>query len=175
MAANFRKYAALLAATLTLAGMWWVTTAFAQQTPSPSPQTPTSPFDLSGQPTPSLLQTATAPPSLTGVNGYADRSAVVIRSGPGIGFSRLGVLAQGRSIDIIGYNGYSLGRACSPVFQADLDMWVMVEWNGGIGWMARCALRITGERNMRFMLRNTSPEGAPPPTGYVTPVPTQSR
>jgi hypothetical protein len=144
--------------------------AVAQDSPAPLP-TATSPFDLNAPPTIAPLTTATAPPSLTGVNGYAVKGPVSIRSGPGLGYPIIGVLGIGRSIDIIGYNGYDLNRPCTANFAGDLDMWVLVTWRGGEAWMARCALRITGARNMPFLLRSDPPPGAPLPTGYPTPVP----
>jgi uncharacterized protein YraI len=126
---------------------------------------PTSAFDFNIAPTP-VFGTATPLPSLSGVGGRAVNGAVAIRSGPGLEYQRIGALARGRSIDIIGYNGYDLNRPCSPNFQADLDMWVMVRWRERIGWMARCALEIRGEQNMAYMINNAPPAGAMPPTGY---------
>jgi len=171
---NRVKMIALPAVVLLLAGFWLFSVAFAQQTPTPDAPQPTSPFDLNLPPTPAPFTTPTAPPSLTGVNGYAERGAVSIRSGPGLGYPRIGALQQGQSIDILGYNGYDLDRPCSANFAADLDMWVMVSYpyRSGYGWMARCALRINGAFNMERMLINTPPEGAPLPTGFpVTPLP----
>jgi uncharacterized protein YraI len=126
---------------------------------------PTSQFDFNLAPTP-VFGTATPLPSLSGVGGRAVNGAVAIRSGPGLEYQRIGALARGRSIDIIGYNGYDLNRTCSPNFQADLDMWVMVRFRERIGWMARCALEIRGEQNMAYMINNVPPQGAMPPTGY---------
>ncbi|MFN8377879.1 MAG: SH3 domain-containing protein [Anaerolineae bacterium] len=131
--------------------------------------TPTSIFDNSRGPTVTPVVTSTAPASLSGVNGYAERSAVSVRSGPGINYPRIGFLPMGQSIDIIGYNGYSLSRPCSQYFQNDLDMWVAVNYRGGTGWMARCALRITNEGTLARMLLNAPPPGAPLPTGFPTP------
>lgn len=128
--------------------------------------TPTSIFDTSRGATVTPVVTSTAPASLSGINGYAERAAVSIRSGPGINYPRAGFLPKGQSIDIIGYNGYSLSRPCSPYFQNDLDMWVAVTHRGGTGWMARCALRITNEGTLARMLLNAPPPGAPLPTGF---------
>jgi len=123
-------------------------------------------------PVPVVFGTPTAPPALSGVAGYAERGAVAIRSGPGLEYRRIGGLAGGRSIDIIGYNGYNLNRRCGPNFAADLDMWVLVRFRGGLGWMARCALTIRGEQNMAQFLNNAPPPGSRPPTGYpITPTP----
>jgi hypothetical protein len=83
-------------------------------------------------------------PSLTGVNGQAVNGAVSIRSGPGTSYPRIGGLQSFGWIDIIGWNGWRLGRTCSPTFTADLDMWVQVRRGEQIGWVARCALDIRG-------------------------------
>lgn len=99
--------------------------------------------DTFGLPTPTPGATP-IPISLTGVNGRADRAPVAIRSGPGLEFPRIGRLAQGRSIDIIGWNGWEAGRECTVNFEDDLDMWVQVPFAGRIGWIARCTLTITG-------------------------------
>jgi hypothetical protein len=131
--------------------------------------TPTSIFDNGTGPTVTPVVTSTAPPSLTGVNGYAERAPVSIRSGPGLNFPRVGFLRQGQSINIIGYNGYALNRLCSAYFQSDLDMWVAVSFRGGTAWMARCALTITNEGALARMLLNAPPPGAPLPTGFPTP------
>jgi hypothetical protein len=152
---------ALLAAALLLLAM-----SGAAQDAGP---TPTSIFDNSRGPTVTPVVTGTAPPSLSGVNGYAERAPVAIRSGPGMQFPRIGFLPRGRSIDIIGYNGYALDRPCGPDFLADLDMWVAVSSGGRIGWMARCALRITNEWTLSRMLLNAPPPGAPAPTGFPRP------
>lgn len=139
--------------------------------PAPTPFLTVDPFVFVTQ-APVVFGTPTAPPALTGVAGYAERGAVTIRSGPGLEYGRIGGLAAGRSIDIIGYNGYNLDRGCSPDFAADLDMWVMVRFRGGTGWMARCALTIRGEFNMRQFLMSAPPPGSRPPTGYpITPTP----
>ena len=129
-------------------------------------QRPTSAFDFNLPPTPDLFGEGTPLPSFSGVGGTAVNGAVAVRSGPGLEYRRIGALAAGRSIDIIGYNGYDLNRTCSPNFEADLDMWVMVRYRDRIGWMARCALEIRGEHNMPYMINNAPPEGAQPPTGY---------
>lgn len=142
--------------------------------PTPTPFAPTAeptrdPFSFNLEPTRQFISgTPTAPPSLTGVNGYASANTA-IRSGPGLEYPRVGFLAAGRSIDIVGYNGYNLDRACSPVFANDLDMWVLVASPGGVarGWMARCTLRITGEFNMRLMLNNQPPPGSRPPRDFA--------
>lgn len=130
--------------------------------------TPTSIFDTSRGATVTPVVTSTAPASLSGVNGYAERAPVSIRSGPGINYPRVGFLPMGQSIDIIGYNGYSLSRPCTRYFQNDLDMWVAVSYRGGTGWMARCALRITNEGTLARMLLNVPPPGAALP---ATPTP----
>jgi hypothetical protein len=131
--------------------------------------TPTSIFDTSRGGTVTPVITSTAPPSLSGVNGYAERAPVSIRSGPGLNFPRVGFLPQGQSVNIVGYNGYALSRPCSASFQSDLDMWVAVSFRGGTAWMARCALRITNEGAMARMILNAPPPGAPLPTGFPAP------
>lgn len=143
-----------------------------ESTPDPfAPVATRDPFSFAPQPTIGF-GTPTAPPALSGVAGYAERGPVAIRSGPGLEYPRIGGLPAGRSIDIIGYNGYDLNRPCSANFQADLDMWVLVSYRGGTGWMARCALTIRGEFNMSQFLINAPPPGARPPTGYpLTPTP----
>lgn len=115
------------------------------------------------------LQGASAPrgtptylPSLSGVGGTAGDIGVSIRSGPGLDFRVIGVLRPGRSIDITGTNGFDAERACSPNFEADLDMWVEVRFRETVGWMARCALTIRGD------LSKLPVEAPPPP---VTPTP----
>ncbi len=131
--------------------------------------TPTSIFDVGRGPTVTPVVTSTAPASLSGVNGYAERAPVSIRSGPDISYPRVGFLPRGASINIIGYNGYSLSRPCTQYFSSDLDMWVAVNYQGGTAWMARCALRITNEPTMARMLLNAPPPGAPLPTGFPAP------
>jgi hypothetical protein len=109
---------------------------------------PTSEFDLNFQPT-FAFATATFDPnsliSLTGVNGHAVNASVIIRSGPGIGYARIGSLRKDGWIDIIGWNGWKDGRDCSAVFSDDLDMWVQVQFGERRGWVARCILTITGK------------------------------
>lgn len=140
-------------------------TADPAATPVPT-QRPTSEFSFNLAPTMAPFTTPTGMPSISGTGGTAVNSAVSIRSGPGLEYPRIGALAQGRSIDIVGYNGYDLSRSCSPNFEADLDMWVMVRWRERTGWMARCALEIRGEQNLAYMIHNAPPAGAQAPTGY---------
>jgi hypothetical protein len=94
-----------------------------------------------------VLPDGTAIPSLTGVGGRAERGAVAIRSGPGLNFPRIGRVAPDAWIHIVGWNGWSLDRGCTPDFAADLDMWVQVQTHTGEvrGWSARCALSILGD------------------------------
>jgi len=162
--------AGLLAAALAV-GLIAARLPVLAQESTPDPFVPAAtldPFSFAVRPT-VVYGTPTAPPALSGVAGYADRGPVSIRSGPGLEYPRIGGLAAGRSIDIIGYNGYDLDRVCSPNFQADLDMWVMVSYRGRVGWMARCALTIRGEFNMRQFIMNAPPPGSRPPTGYPIP------
>lgn len=150
--------AAVVAIMLLAAGL----IAAQDTTPTVAPPTATSPFDFNLPPTLTPLPTGTGIPiSLTGVNGYAERDAVVIRNGPGLGFRRISTLPLGQSVDIIGYNGYRLDRPCTANFTADLDMWVLVRFGERTGWIARCTLRITGEFNLVRMLINQVPAGLP--------------
>jgi hypothetical protein len=109
-----------------------------------APPTATPLFgDTFGLPTPTFGPTP-IPISLTGVNGRAERAPVAIRSGPGVQFPRIGRVSQGRSIDIIGWNGWQAGRECGVTLEDDLDMWVQVQFGARAGWIARCVLTITG-------------------------------
>src|SRR4051812_45619275 len=77
-----------------LLGLALTTTVAAQDT---TPQ-PTSEFDFNVQPTiPGPVETINPQmlPSLSGVNGQAVFTAVVIRSGPGLNYRTIGSLAQG--------------------------------------------------------------------------------
>lgn len=131
-----------------LLGLALTTTVAAQDT---TPPVPTSEFDfnaLNTRPTsPSPVETINPQmlPSLTGVNGQAVNAAVIIRSGPGLDYARVGALAQGYWIDIIGWNGWPEKRACSAQFRHDLDMWVQVQRGEQRGWIARCVLDIRGD------------------------------
>ncbi|MBK8020141.1 MAG: SH3 domain-containing protein [Chloroflexi bacterium] len=93
-----------------------------------------------------VLADGTAIPSLTGVGGKAEFSPVAIRSGPGLEFPRIGRVAQGAWIHIVGWNGWDPDRFCTVDFQSDLDMWVQVQTHltEQVGWVARCALSVVG-------------------------------
>ena len=136
---------ALLCFFALLSGLALTTTVTAQDT---APQ-PTSEFDFNVQPTfPAPVETINPQmlPSLSGDNGQAASAAVSIRSGPGLGYRRVGSLAQSGWIDIIGWNGWDEDRECSAQFQRDLDMWVQVQTGGEQrGWIARCVLDIRGD------------------------------
>jgi hypothetical protein len=128
-------FALLLSATVT-----------AQEGETPEP---TSEFGLNipstfNAPLPDETLNPQMLPSLTGVNGQALNGAVSIRSGPGTSYPRIGGLNDQGWIDIIGWNGWSVGRECSAVFARDLDMWVQVRRGEQIGWIARCVLDIRG-------------------------------
>jgi uncharacterized protein YraI len=84
-------------------------------------------------------------PSLTGVGGEAVNADVIIHSGPGLVYRSIGYLPKGQWIDIVGWNGWEVGRECSPVFRNDLDMWVQVQYGAARGWIARCTLDIRGK------------------------------
>jgi uncharacterized protein YgiM (DUF1202 family) len=121
-----------------------LTTTVAAQGTQPEP---TSEFNLNLPPT-AAAPTETLNPqmldSLTGVNGQAANADVNIRSGPGLSYRAIGGLRQGRWIDIVGWNGWEEGRVCSSAFEADLDMWVQVQFGERRGWIARCVLDIRG-------------------------------
>lgn len=128
---------------LMMVALMLTTTVTAQDT---QPQ-PTSEFSLNLPPTigaPTETLNPQMLDSLTGVNGQAVNAPVVIRSGPGKGYSPIGSLRQGRWIDILGWNGWEEGRICSATFEADLDMWVQVQFGERRGWIARCVLDIRG-------------------------------
>ncbi|MBL8131475.1 MAG: SH3 domain-containing protein [Anaerolineae bacterium] len=94
-----------------------------------------------------VLPDGTAIPSLTGVGGKAEYAPVAIRSGPGLEYPRIGRVAQGSWIHIVGWNGWDLERFCTVNFQSDLDMWVQVQnhLTEQRGWVARCAITIVGD------------------------------
>ena len=137
-----------LAFGLVLLLLALMTTSVVAQDGSDATQEPTSEFDLNLQPT-FVFATATFDPnsvgSLTGVNGHAVNASVIIRSGPGIGYTRIGSLRKDGWIDIIGWNGWKERRTCSSTFYDDLDMWVQVQFGERHGWVARCILTITGQ------------------------------
>ncbi len=150
---------------ILLSALSLFTAASAQDAVPTATPRPTSAFEFNLAPTVNY-GSPTPLPSFSGVGGTAVNGAVAVRSGPGLEYSRIGALAAGRSIDIIGYNGYDLSRSCSPDFEADLDMWVMVRYRGSSGWMARCTLEIRGEQSLAYMINNAPPAGAQAPTGY---------
>lgn len=138
--------AALALVLLALLVLMLASTVTAQNGDTPEP---TSEFGLNlpstfQAPLPDETLNPQMLPSLTGVNGQALNGAVSIRSGPGTRYSRIGGLQAMGWIDIIGWNGWRVGRTCSPNFAADLDMWVQVRRGEQIGWIARCALDIRG-------------------------------
>ncbi|PJF27833.1 MAG: hypothetical protein CUN53_02570 [Phototrophicales bacterium] len=106
------------------------------------------------------------PYALSGIWGIAGDQNVVIRSGPGTAFPRIGILRAGASIDITGTNGFNPDRACSNIFANDLDMWVEVRYREQDGWIARCALTIRGDDLGKL------PIEAPPLADFTPPVPT---
>ncbi len=108
---------------------------------------PTSEFSLNLAPTYQFATPTLDPnqiPSLTGVGGQAVNASVIVRSGPGLHYPQIGYLKQGGWINIVGWNGWKLGRECSPMFFNDLDMWVQVQMGETRGWVARCVLQIRG-------------------------------
>jgi len=137
-----------LAAMLLLLLLATMTTAVTAQDSGTPTVEPTSEFDLNIQGTvPFATSTFDAQnlPSLTGVNGHAVNASVAIRSGPGIGYPRVGYLRMDGWIDIVGWNGWKRGRVCSSTFNNDLDMWVQVQFGERRGWVARCVLDIKGK------------------------------
>ena len=111
---------------------------------TPAAPTATPMFGDRFQLTPTPFPAPGIPISLTGVNATAANATVAIRGGAGLDYRRIGRLTQGRSIDVIGWNGWEEGRACSPDFESDLDMWVQVQFGERRGWIARCVLSFTG-------------------------------
>ncbi len=73
---------------------------------------------------------ATAPPP-SGVTATVTASALNIRSGPGIGYERIGVAFQGQTVTILGRNAAA--------------NWAYVDYRGLRGWMAAWYLRISGD------------------------------
>ncbi len=127
-----------------LLGLALTTTVAAQDTTLQ----PTSEFDFNARPTiPAPVETINPQmlPSLTGVNGQAVTTEVVIRSGPGLRYRAIGGLAAGAWIDIVGWSGWAEDRQCSSQFRHDLDMWVQVQRGDLRGWIARCVLTIRGK------------------------------
>ena len=111
-------------------------------------QEPTSEFSLNLPPTIASPTETLDPgmiPSLTGVGGQAVTASVIIRSGPGLVYPQIGSLRQSNWINIVGWNGWTAGRICSPTFKNDLDMWVQVQSGEQRGWIARCVLQIRGQ------------------------------
>ncbi len=115
---------------------------------------------------PGRLENTRVPFALSGIWGTAGEQNVVIRSGPGTAFARIGILRAGASIDITGTNGFDPRRPCSNIFANDLDMWVEVRYRERDGWIARCALTIRGDDLAKL------PIEAPPPADFTPPVPT---
>ena len=124
-----------------------MTTAVTAQDSGTATVEPTSEFDFNLPPTPGAAPTfdAQSLPSLTGVNGHAVKASVTIRSGPGIGYRPVSYLRLDGWIDIVGWNGWKVGRTCSSTFNNDLDMWVQVQFGERRGWIARCVLDIKGQ------------------------------
>jgi hypothetical protein len=145
--ASFALFAALIALTAAAVSV----PAWAQS-PAPTP--------LGG------VDNTRIPFALSGIWGIAGDQNVVIRSGPGTAFPRIGILRAGASIDITGTNGFDPARRCSNIFANDLDMWVEVRYREREGWIARCALTIRGDDLSKL------PIEAPPPADFTPPVPT---
>ncbi len=125
----------------------------ATQTPiAPSPQ-PTLDFGISLPPTaaPQAAPITAAsvgallPISLSGVGATPIERNVSIRQGPGLEYPRIGVLRSGKSIDVVGTNGYDQLRDCVGDFSKTLDMWLQVQVNERRGWIARCTVIVSGD------------------------------
>jgi uncharacterized protein YraI len=145
MTAKLKPELILLALVALIAPLLLVAPLATAQDATPIPTR--EPFSLQIDATPTVFGAA-APTqlliSLTGVSGMAERAPVAIRSGPGLNYPRISRLAQGRSIDITGWNGWQDERICTPDFANDLDMWVEVQFGERRGWIARCVLTIRG-------------------------------
>ena len=144
---------------MPIAALMLVSAAVAQQpdatetpaAPSPSPP-PTIDFGLS-LPTPQPQATqgrptigSLLPLSLSGVGATPIERNVAIRQGPGLTYPRIGVLRAGKSIDVVGTNGYDQSRDCLGVeFKTTLDMWLQVQLNEQRGWIARCTVIVSGD------------------------------
>jgi hypothetical protein len=134
-----------------------VTPTFQQQvTPTPTliatiaPQVPAQ-----AQVTPAPGTDFGLPIYLSGVGATPLQRDVNIRFGPGVEYRIIGALRLGKSIDVVGYNGYDLGRTCDTDFSTTLDMWIAVQFNERRGWIARCAVVVTGD--MSRMLVQPAP------------------
>lgn len=93
-----------------------------------------------------IVPTGTGPvQSLSGVGATPVSRNVNIRNGPGTDYSIISVLRAGRSIDVVGTNGFDQTRSCAGDFNATLDMWIVVQFRGQRGWVARCAVVVTGD------------------------------
>lgn len=70
-------------------------------------------------------------------------TATNVRSGPGLQFEVRGVAQPGVDYAVNARNNFSTGRFCVNGLSG-LDMWLRVEFNGFEGWIARCAVQISG-------------------------------
>ena len=136
--------------------------AAAQDDPIPAPSpTPTvtlqAPTLGNGTATPELLRNFDLPIYLSGVGASPVSSNVHIRRGPGLDYPITGILRQGQSIDVVGYNGYDLARSCVGEFEATLDMWITVQRNDERGWIARCTVEIIGDMS-RLLVHEAPPK-----------------
>ncbi len=126
------------------------TSVTAQDNPLGFTPQPTSEFDLNSAPTfgaPQSVPTVDPQmlPSISGVGGQAANASVIIRSGPGLTYRPISSLKKDGWIDIVGWNGWEDGRACTVDFESTLDMWVQVQFGERRGWIARCVLDIRGQ------------------------------
>ena len=85
------------------------------------------------------------PASLSGVGATPLTRNVNIRSGPGLEYRVVRRLVVGNSLDVVGTNGFDNERSCAGDFAATLDMWVQLQFAEERGWVARCAVAITGD------------------------------
>lgn len=78
------------------------------------------------------------------VSPTASATAVNVRSGDGTQYSMRGVLTKG-SLSITGRNNFDPNRVCTGIVETDLDMWLRVDLYHVEGWVARCAVNVTGD------------------------------
>jgi hypothetical protein len=91
---------------------------------------------------------ATLDPSLVYVTPLQDTTVVNVRRGPGLQFPVRGLLRPNRYLEAIGTNGFDVERPCSESLQNDLDMWIMVVFNEGEAWVARCVVEVEGDLSL---------------------------
>lgn len=83
--------------------------------------------------------------TLSGVGATPIRMNANIRSGPGLAYRTIGRLEMGKTLDVVGHNGYDMDRSCAEPFMTTLDMWIQVLYRGRRGWIARCTVVVSGD------------------------------